>query len=82
MPLKFVRKITEYLKKLIDSVDPTSMTRFLEMNVVMATLFAWIIQSIFHGKMVDIPESVLGFNALLVGGKLVKDIWNKVREEL
>jgi hypothetical protein len=41
----------------------------------MTTLIAWVINSAWLGYMVTIPESVLIFNALVVGAKGIKDIW-------
>lgn len=72
---KIVNNTLGYVRRLCDSRDPTSMTRFLSFHVVMTTLIGWIINSAWLGYMVTIPESVLIFNALVVGAKGIKDIW-------
>lgn len=64
--------VVEYMQKLIDRKDVTSMSRFLALNVVMSTLLGWIFNSIWLGYMVSIPDSVLNFNYLVVGGRTIQ----------
>lgn len=69
--MKTINNIMNYLKKLIDSTDYTSMSRFLALNVTMSTLIAWIINSAWLGYMVAIPQSILEFNFIVLGYRAV-----------
>lgn len=76
--IKLSKKIIKYLRDLIDRTNCTSMSRFLALNVVISTLVAWAFNSVWLGYMVEIPESVLQFNALIIGGRTIQGISDAV----
>lgn len=86
--IKWLKRIPTYLQNLIDRSNCTSMSRFLALNVVMSTLTAWAFNSLWLGYMVEIPQSVLEFNILIVGGRTIQGagdtiggIFNKNKEK-
>jgi hypothetical protein len=79
-----MKPLLEYLKKLLDANDPTSMMRFLSLITVIAILYMWVVFSIFKRALVDIPSGVVAFAGLVVGGKAVQsfaELKNKLQEK-
>jgi hypothetical protein len=71
---KWIKGIHKYLQDLVDRNNCTSMSRFLSLNVVMSVLIAWSFNSIWMGYMVNIPESVLTFVGIVIGGRTVQGV--------
>jgi len=71
---KLICSIKKYLRDLIDRTNCTSMSRFLSLNVVMVVLTGWAFNSVWLGYMVNIPESVLTFVGIIVGGRTIQGV--------
>jgi hypothetical protein len=75
---KWVKGIPKYLQDLVDRNNCTSMSRFLSLNVVMVVLTGWAFNSVWLGYMVNIPESVLTFVGIIVGGRTIQGVADAV----
>ncbi len=66
-----------FISKLINSQDPTSMTRFLAFWVCIDISFTWTFMCFLYLRMVEMPTNVMYFGVSVIAGKAIKDIFCK-----
>ena len=70
-----------YLMKLLDKEDTTSMSRFLALSVVGVILYVWVIACLWTRSIVNIPDGVNTFALIVIGGKVVQS-FGEVKDKL
>jgi hypothetical protein len=65
--------IREFFFRMIDAKHPeVSSTRFLTLVTALTILYAWVWASIYTRALVDIPQGVIYFAAVIITGKAVQ----------